>query len=51
MLKIRNYLLIIISILTSVITYAQCDYNLVNYSHIDCFGDNTIIYPMDMLVV
>jgi len=49
MLKIRNYLLIIISLLTSVITYAQCDYNLVNYSHIDCFGDNTGVIDITVL--
>ena len=40
MFSLKNNVLILFVFL-SVISNAQCDYNLDNYSHVDCYGDNT----------
>ena len=40
MFSFKNNVLFLFVFL-SVISNAQCDYNLDNYSHIDCYGDNT----------
>ncbi len=40
MQKIKPFIIIII-LLLSLTVKAQCNYNLDNYSYIDCYGDNT----------